>query len=160
MAVPEDIQEAYRREYGDYYPENIDDILSLEEPYRSVALDWFLNGYHDRPDVLIKTNDGRPMTVYLNKPGGGSREFNISPRFGKRVSRRDAVALIMAYGRNGQYYMTDQATGLHKQTWLSMKPKRREEEYGMYELNFLEQYLVHVPDREEEPEDAEEFAAD
>lgn len=122
------------------FPASLDEILALPEPLRMEALTEFIEDNNMDGEVLLKTNDGKPMTVVLHN----GRKVNISNR-GKRVGRRLAVDMLLLFGRYGQYYQKDLATGITVGGWAAMPPKMRER-YADFDLKFIEQYLYHAVD--------------
>lgn len=132
----------------------LQDILALKEPERTHELHkWVDAANYDTVNggtVKIGNPDRKPMQVPIN-----GEKFNIPP-MGRRVERRLAIKLLMAYGENGTYFGRDQSTGMTPYEWQIAKPEVKNM-YGNYKFNFLEHYIEQLPDgNTSDEEDSEE----
>lgn len=123
----------------------LDDILfHTEEPERTQLLRAWVDADHlGDGRVLIKPASGKPMTVRLH-----GQEWLFTAQ-GRRVPRRLAIDFLLNFGERGIYRGRDQATGLTRLEWATMKPELKAL-YDETKLQFLEDYLTHVPDSEHE----------
>lgn len=120
---------------------SLDDILQRGEPARYQLLQAFLDDADNDGNVLIRSNNGKPMRV-----GQNGREILFPPK-GRRVARNAATVLIADYGLNGKYFGMDVATGITENGWKGMSKKQRDV-YSEIEadFNFVKQYLTHIVD--------------
>jgi hypothetical protein len=124
---------------------NIADVLQADRRVQSrmVAAFHAENPYGDNR-VLIKTHDGKSMRVYLH-----GREFKFGPK-GLRVPRGLGIELMQAFGNGGVYHLRDQRTFITRSSYLALTPQRKAIYPPLEEMNFLENYLIHVPDADDE----------
>lgn len=129
-------------------PIRLDDILELPEPEQTRAIRaWIEEGDQTIDDpyggkVLIKTVDDKPVTIRHR-----GQEYKFTPA-GKRLPRRVALDLLLAFGKNGYMRGRDQATGMTRAEWVALRPSEREiyQAAGIKEPQFIETYLTHIPD--------------
>lgn len=131
----------------------LQDILALPEPDRTHELEKWVDAADSEVEhggtVKIGNPDRKPLQVPID-----GQKFNIPPS-GRRVERRLAIKLLMAYGINGTYYGRDQATGMTPMDWNFAKPEMKQF-FSNHKFNFLEHHIEQLPDGntsvEEEPE--------
>lgn len=137
------------------YPTRIDDILNLREPHRTYAIEELVGdedpyGVDDDEKVLIKTHDGKPVTLHFR-----GRKINISPK-GRRVPRSLAVELLRDFGKDGYYTGKCLRTGIRKSEF-DMASDENRRRMGWHEgmpLHFFTSYLTHIEDEPVEDDEA------
>ena|SRR5688572_22121825 len=157
------VQQRTRRKAVVYYDDEdvssylLQDILELDEPERTNVLQqWLEAGNYDTKHdgtVLIGTPNRQTMTFTYQ-----GEKYTVPPA-GRRVTRENALRLLLLYGKTGRYYGRDQATGVQygeeemfteeQQAWASKRT-----------FNFITNYLVHRPEKavvESKPEKAVRF---
>jgi len=121
-------------------------LFRLGEPEKTMRLREFLEEDHEGDGkVLLKPASGKPFSVRWQ---GKQLDFAAQ---GRRVPRRLAIDLLLAFGEQGLYRWRDQATGFTRVEWTNLAPEMRRL-YDESQLRFLEDYLTHVPDGDEAEE--------
>lgn len=122
------------------------EILALPEGPQTEALQHFYaNSDPNNELVLIKTNSGKRMDVMLN-----GHKFTIMGK-GRRVSRRQAVRLLLDYGYQGKYWGRERTTGIRKIDLPRVTEEERERiqwynpDIDFKSFNPNEDFLIHVP---------------
>jgi hypothetical protein len=123
-------------------PPALQDILAMEEPERTHTLQAWVGEYDYKHggNVLLKMASGRGAKLKAEN----GEVINIPPR-GHRVAREVALRLMLDFGRSGQYYGIDRATGVTPAQWRAFHPDTKKAFEG-YEFQFMTDYVIHVPD--------------
>jgi hypothetical protein len=133
-------------------PAALQDILYADEPYRTHWLTQWMSefDYEHGGTVLMKTHSGRSLSIKMED----GQVINIAPR-GRRVAREVALQLMDAYGLHGKYTGVDRATGISRNQLAAFHPDTKKA-FEDYSFNFVEDYVLHVPDLPGVEEDIEQ----
>jgi len=126
----------------------LDEILfDMSEPERTKALETFMS---EEETVLLKASKGS----FVEKHRG--KTITVPPR-GLWCSRRQAVDLLLSFGKQGKYMGKDRKTGHTQQTLDAMEREEYEFWTQRKGVAIREQYLYHDP---KDQGTEEEIAAD